>query len=150
MDYLGLFEPPSRGRARLGGSQAASWCPAHWPAHLPVNCRSATPAVTVRVRPCVLQGSPGHTRASLTVFLWLKGLSIRKREQSAAASDGPGLRSLSSWPRDQHEESVQCYSAFLLPGRPMLDTGACNPCRRPLTGTDGIQQGRKWLRYNII
>ena len=52
------------------------------------------------------------------------------------------LRSLSSWPRAQQEESV-CYSAFLLPGRHRVraDTDTCNPCSGPRTGTESTTDG---------
>ena len=78
MDYLGLFEPPSRGRARVGGSQAA-------PVMVPGPLARALASELSRChaggdRPGALPGTPRHTRASLTVFLWLKGLSVRKLE----------------------------------------------------------------------
>ena len=78
MDYLGVLEPPSRGRARLGGSQAAQ-------VMVPGPLARALASELSRCqtgsdRPGALPGTPGHTRASLTVFLWLKGLSVRKLE----------------------------------------------------------------------
>ena len=50
--------------------------------------------------------------------IWIileQSLSVSKLEQSAVGS--LSLESLSSWPRARHEESLYCYSAFLMPGR---------------------------------
>ena len=128
MDYLGLLE-----RASEPGPGPTRRQPGSVMVPGPLASALASELSRCHAGPGALPGTPGHTRASLTVILWLKGLSVSKREQSAAASDGPCLRSLSSWPRAQ-QESVQCC-------RPMWDTGAYNPCRCPLTGTDGFRGG---------
>ena len=108
MDYLGLLE-----RASEPGPGPTRRQPGSVMVPGPLASALASELSRCHAGPGALPGTPGHTRASLTVFLWLKCLIVHKREQSAAASDGPCLRSLSSWPRTQHEESVQCYSLIL-------------------------------------
>ena len=119
-------------------------------------------------RPSALPGTPEHIRASPTVILWRKGwVSVTWKESNVLLTALVyGHESLSSWPRAQHDENVQCYSAPEAEYLPFVKNSLklvvcvtqhfyswqayvghrpCNPCSCPLTGTDGGGTGLGWV-----